>query len=170
MSTDAADHLCDDLVLPRWAYVPGVDTQADRAALDRVKALVPARFDGFVPASHPAVQYGLRLNDEGFFWEAHEILEAVWKVAPKGGLDRLCLRGCIQIANANLKLKMGRFPAVKRLLTDAATEFRELAVRRRGCADASLAAVFPAEALADGLRTWAGRPVSLGTIVPVAHG
>lgn len=164
-----SDQSAEPLALPRWAYVPGVGTQADRVALDRVKALVPARFDSCVPAAHAAVVYGLRLNNEGFFWEAHEILEAVWKVAPKGGLDRLCLRGCIQIANANLKLKMGRLPAVKRLIADAATELAELAVRRRACADDSLAAGFPAEALAEDLRNWAGRSVIIGTIMPVQH-
>jgi hypothetical protein len=165
-----SDQISDTLNLPRWAYVPGVDTQADRVTLDRVKALVPERFDGFVPASHAAVLYGLRLNNEGFFWEAHEILEAVWKVAPKGGLDRICLRACIQIANANLKLRMGKLQAVKRLIADAAAELTELTVRRRSQAGDSLAAGFPAEALAKELRNWAGQTVIIGTIVPISHG
>jgi len=151
--------------LPRWAYVPGVDEAPDRAALDRVKALVPARFDGHVPADHPALLYGLRLNDEGLFWEAHEILEAVWKAAPQGGLDRLCLRGCIQIANANLKLRMGRQRAVDRLLADAAAEFAELAVRRRGTGTGSFAAGYPVAAMLERLRARAGAAGPEGTII-----
>lgn len=161
----ASDQLFDQLALPRWAYVPGVDTQADRAALDRVKALVPARFDGHVSASHPALLYGLRLNDEGFFWEAHEILEAVWKAAPQGGLDRLCLRACIQIANANLKLKMGKPRAVGRLRADAAAEFAELAVRRRGERTGSFAAGYPVAAMVELLRARAAMPGSVGIIM-----
>ncbi len=73
------------LPLPRWVYVPGEDAEADHATLAQAKALVPARFEGFVPASHPALRYGLELNDAGFFWECHEILEAVWAAAPQGG-------------------------------------------------------------------------------------
>src|SRR5882724_7858726 len=119
------------LTLPRWAYVPGTGIEVDRAPLERIKAQVPSRFDGFVPAAHPALTYGLRLNDEGFFWEAHEILEAVWKAAPPGGLDRICLRACIQIANANLQLKIGKLRAAERLIAEAVDEFSELEVRRR---------------------------------------
>jgi DUF309 family protein family protein len=165
MSANAADQTLASLPLPRWAYVPGVDTAADRATLTLVKEQVPPRFEVFVPASHPALLYGLRLNDEGFFWEAHEILEAVWKAAPQGGLDRICLRGCIQIANANLKMKMGRLRAVERLIADAAAEFAELAVRRRGISSGSFAGVFPAVALAERLRSRAGRPEAKGMIV-----
>lgn len=162
-----ADQLSDALALPRWVYVPGVDAEADRTTLDRVKALVPVRFDGHVPAMHPALLYGLRLNDEGFFWEAHEILEAVWKAAPQGGLDRICLRAYIQIANANLKLKMGKQRAVDRLLADATAEFAELAVRRRGEGTGSFAAGYPAAALTELLRTRAGQAGSGGTIIPI---
>ena len=143
-------------MLPRWAYVPGTASEPDRATLALVKAQVPSRFDGFVPASHPALTYGLQLNDAGFFWEAHEILEAVWKAAPQGGLDRICLRGCIQIANANLKLKMGKLRAAERLIAEAASEFAELAVRRRVNSEESFAVSFPARSLAEILQTRAG--------------
>ncbi|MEW6639235.1 MAG: DUF309 domain-containing protein [Pseudomonadota bacterium] len=134
----------DAFALPRWAYVPGVDAAADRAALDPVKACVPAAFEQGVPASHPALAYGLRLNDAGFFWEAHEILEAVWQAAPKGGRDRIVLRGCIQVANANLKLKMGRLAAARRLYAEAEAEFAELGLRRGGDGADGFAARFPA--------------------------
>jgi hypothetical protein len=143
----------ETLALPRWAYVPGDSNEPDRAALQPIKDMVPPRFEGFVSASHPAVTYGLRLNDAGFFWEAHEILEAVWKAAPQGGLDRICLRGCIQIANANLKLKMGRLRAAERLIAEAAAEFAELNVRRRRInSEGSFAGCFPSASLAGQLR------------------
>ncbi|MFG3757131.1 hypothetical protein, partial [Klebsiella pneumoniae] len=58
--------------LPRWAHVPGVGAAADRDALDPVKAHVPASFIRHVPATHPALCHGLRLNDACYFWEAHE--------------------------------------------------------------------------------------------------
>ena len=138
--------------LPRWVYVPGKDTEADHATLARAKALVPVRFEGSVPASHPALRYGLRLNDAGFFWECHEILEAIWKAAPQGGRDRILLRACIQIANANLKLKLHRPRAMVRLIGEALGGAR----RTRACARRTTGRLcrraFPVEALASVLR------------------
>src|SRR3954453_24146119 len=117
-----------DLALPRWAWIPGVETGADHETLAMAKALVPARFNGFVPARHPALRYGLGLNDCGFFWESHEILEAVWGAAPQRGRERILLRACIQIANANLKLRMEKFYAPSRLFGEALAELHELSL------------------------------------------
>jgi predicted metal-dependent hydrolase len=141
-----------DLALPRWAYVPGKQPAADHDALERAKALVPVRYDGFVPASDPALRYGLALNDGGFFWEAHEILEAIWKVAPQGGRDRILLRACIQVANANLKMKMDRPRAALRLLLDAAMELDEVAVRARSGASIGFAGSFAVDCLNSSIR------------------
>ena len=97
-----------NLPLPGWAYVPGetAEADADYETLARAKSLVPSRFGGYVPARHPALRYGIALNDRGYFWESQEILEAVWAAAPQGGRERILLRACIQIANANLRLRM----------------------------------------------------------------
>ena len=140
------------LPLPRWVYMPGHGGEPDRETLERVKALVPARFERAVPAGHPALRYGLALNDGGWFWEAHEILEAIWKVAPQGGRDRILLRACIQIANANLKLKMKRSRAAERLFADALAELSELAVRRPDGSD-GFAGRSSGVALAETVRT-----------------
>jgi hypothetical protein len=97
-----------NLPLPGWAYVPGetAEAAADHDTLWQAKALVPSRFRDFVPARHPALRYGIALNDAGYFWEAQEVLEAVWAAAPQRGRERVLLRACIGIANANLKLRM----------------------------------------------------------------
>ena len=81
-------------------------SSADYETLAQITALVPPRFGGYVPARHPALRYGLTLNDRGYFWEAQEILEAVWAAAPQGGRERILLRACILIATANLRLRM----------------------------------------------------------------
>ena len=120
------------LDLPRWAYLPGKTPEPDREPLERAKALVPPIFADGVPAEHPAFRYGLALHDGGFFWEAHEVWEAVWKAAPKNGCDRLVLRALIQLANAKLKLRMGRARAATRLVEEARAELAEAG--RRGCA------------------------------------
>src|SRR4051794_10853940 len=140
-----------DIALPRWAHLPGVEAAADHETLAMAKALVPARFNGFVPARHPALRYGLALNDAGFFWECHEILEAVWAAAPQGGRDRILLRACIQVANANLKLKLNRPNAAARLIGEALAELGELGVRQAGEED-GISGLFPAAALASRLQ------------------
>jgi hypothetical protein len=120
------------LDLPRWPYLPGGTPEPDRATVERAKALVPAAFgDAGVSRDHPAFRYGLTLHDAGFFWEAHEVWEAVWKAASKNGCDRLVLRALIQIANAGLKLRMGRKQAAVRLVDEASAELCE--AMRRGC-------------------------------------
>jgi Domain of unknown function (DUF309) len=112
------------LPLPQWAYVPGetTDAAADHDTLWQAMALVPSRFQDFVPARHPALRYGIALNDAGYFWEAQEILEAVWAAAPQGGRERILLRACIQIANANLRLRMHKPLAAARLFGEALGE------------------------------------------------
>ena len=120
------------LPLPRWAYLPGKTSEPDREPLERAKALVPKAYETGVNPGDRAFRYGLALHDAGLFWEAHEVWEAVWKAAPKNGCDRLVLRALVQLANAGLKLRMGRQQAAERLLAEARAELAEAA--RRGCA------------------------------------
>jgi hypothetical protein len=143
-----------NLPLPQWAYVPGetAEAEADYDTLAQAKLLVPSRFRGYVPARHPALRYGLTLNDRGYFWESQEILEAVWAAAPQGGRERTLLRACIQIANANLRLRMQKPHAAARLLGEALAELD--ALNRKGAAPGDgFADGFPTAALATLLRT-----------------
>jgi hypothetical protein len=138
------------LPLPEWAYVPGepVDSEPDHETLWQAKALVPAQFFGFVPARHPALRYGIALNDAGYFWEAQEVLEAVWAAAPQRGRERVLLRACIQIANANLKLRMQKPHATARLWREAWVAIKDLLSRRSPGAGDGFADRFPAARLA----------------------
>jgi|SRR5579872_879174 len=144
VSTTAAD-----LPLPEWAYMPGQTTAAepDYDTLSLAKALVPARFRGFVPARHPALRYGITLNDAGYFWEAQQVLEAVWAAAPQGGRERILLRACIQVANANLKLRMQKPQAAARHWGEALSAINGLLARRREASGDGFADRFPAATL-----------------------
>ncbi len=148
------------LPLPQWAYVPGetADAVADYETLAQAKLLVPSAFRGYVPARHPALRYGLALNDHGYFWESQEILEAVWAAAPQGGRERVLLRGCILIANGNLRLRMQKPHTAARLFGDALRELQALSVRR-GPAGDGFADHFPRDALAASLSFRLARPV-----------
>ena len=147
-----------NLPLPRWAYVPGEadEADADYETLAQITALVPLRFGGYVPARHPALRYALRLNDHGYFWESQEIFEAVWAAAPQGGRERILLRACIQIATANLRLRMQKPAAAARLLGEALGELKALGMRNPG--GDGFADGFPVAALGELIRAKLARP------------
>jgi hypothetical protein len=148
-----------NLPMPQWAYVPGetAEADADYETLAQAKLLVPPRFRGYVPARHPALRYGLALNDRGYFWESQEILEAVWAAAPQGGRERILLRACILIATANLRLRMQKPNAAARLLHEALAELKALARNGNASGD-GFADGFPAAALAARLAAKLERP------------
>jgi Domain of unknown function (DUF309) len=146
------------LPLPRWAYVPGEadEADADYETLAQITALVPSRFRGHVPARHPALRYSLQLNDHGYFWESQEIFEAVWAAAPQGGRERILLRACIQIATANLRLRMQKPNTAARLLGEALVELKALGLRSAG--GDGFADGFPVAALGELIRARLARP------------
>ncbi len=148
------------LPLPQWAYVPGetADADADYDTLAQVKVLIPSRFRDYVPARHPALRYGIHLNDRGYFWESHEILEAVWAAAPQGGRERVLLRACILIATANLRLRMQKSHAAARLFGDALGELKALGIRQATAAGHGFADGFPTAILAAALKGKLERP------------
>src|SRR4051812_36604649 len=148
-----------NLPLPRWAYVPGEadEASADYETLAQIAVLVPPRFRGYVPARHPALRYGIILNDHGYFWESQEILEAVWAAAPQGGRERILLRACILIAMANLRLRMQKPHAAARLLREALGELNALGMRSAG--GDGFADGFPVAALAMLIKAKLERPL-----------
>src|ERR1700726_381790 len=149
-----------NLPLPQWPYVPGelAEAAADYETLAQAKLLVPSRFRGYVPARHPALRYGLALNDAGYFWEAQEILETVWAAAPQGGRERILLRACIRIANANLRLRMQKPHAAARVFGEALGELNALGFRHATAAGDGLVDAFPTAALAALLKAKLAQP------------
>lgn len=153
-------HAAGQLPWPQWAYVPGEAgaADADSETLGLAKALVPSVFRGHVPARHPALRYALALNDRGYFWEAQEVLEAMWAAAPQGGRERVLLRACIHIANANLRLRMQRPHSAARLFGDALVELTALSSRKAAGGGDGFVESFPVAALVALLRAKLGRP------------
>lgn len=117
------------LPLPAHAHVPGSGSTPGMAPLEAAKALAPpvTRREGW--QENPAYLYGHDLLEAGFFWEAHEVWEAVWLNCPPNSLEKLLLRMLIQQANARLKLVMGRQRAAERLADEAETLRAELGGR-----------------------------------------
>lgn len=102
--------------LPCRRHIPASGSTPDRAPLDAVKALTPPRVSEETWQEAPAYAYGLHLYAHGFFWEAHEVWEAVWLATAPNSQERCLLAGLIQLANACLKLEMAQPKAALRLL------------------------------------------------------
>ena len=104
-----------EIELPVHAHLPGENARHPEGFLDHVIDLAPDTTLSQDASSNIPFQYGLRLLEEGFYWEAHEVLEAVWMNAVPNSKERHLLQGIIHIANASLKLKLKRLNAAQRL-------------------------------------------------------
>lgn len=108
-----------DLPLPAQPFVPGRGPRPEAGTFIAIADRAPARTDPAAWRANEAWLYGFRLYDAGCFWEAHEVWEPVWMGAAPNSAERHLAQGLIQLANACLKLAMGRKRAALRLLRDA---------------------------------------------------
>jgi hypothetical protein len=60
--------------------------------------------------------YGVDLYNHAYWWETHEIWEAIWQQSDKKGVQGRFIQGLIQIAAAHLKRHIGNEEGVQRLL------------------------------------------------------
>ena len=116
--------------LPSHRYLPGRTARHPEDAFDAIKARAIRPTATTTAAQNEAWRYGLRLFDARFWWEAHEVLEAVWLNAPPNSAERAQVQAVIQLANAALKAELGKPNAAARLLALARDLIAEAAL---GC-------------------------------------
>lgn len=106
----------ENVPLPMMAHVPGTnERQPELAMLEAIAAQASKSTSDATSDENPAWAYGLRLLRNGFYWETHEVLEAVWMNAAPNSRERHLVQGVIHIANAALKVRMDRSDAARRL-------------------------------------------------------
>ncbi len=96
---------------PAYSYVPGnwphPTRHPDGHSVGEIEppaiALEPARW-----RECPEYLHGIRLFDAGYYWEAHEAWEGVWKASPRTGAEEHLLRGLAQFAAGALKVRQGK--------------------------------------------------------------
>lgn len=112
---------------PSYRYVPGAQphpTSDPRGhSYDRPRRFPAAPLNGRRWRESPGYLYGCDLYNRGYWWEAHEAWEAIWHLAGRGSPERAALQALIQVANAHLKLHMGRLNAVMRLQASYGAHF-----------------------------------------------
>ena len=102
-------------LFPEYPYVPGRTPRHPEGWFDAIRDTVRPGATARELADSPAWAAGLAYLEDGFFWEAHEVLEPVWMALPHGSREREMVQALIQLANACLKREMGRPRAVLRL-------------------------------------------------------
>lgn len=117
------------------SYTPPRDATARQAAAGHAPA-VP--FDGGRWHECAAYLYGIDLHNHGYWWEAHEEWETLWKASPPGSAHGRLLQALIQSCAIWLKLEVGEHAGVERLLARAgalvaATEPGETVLGVRVC-------------------------------------
>ncbi len=115
--------------LPPHAHVPGANRRHDEGLFDAFRTTVRPGMSAATLAQSPAFRAGLRFHRAGYHWEAHEVWEAVWMACPDDSAERALVQGLIQIANARLKIAMGKPKASVRLCGIAAECLRQSAER-----------------------------------------
>jgi len=105
----------DPISLPPYAYVPGINGRHDPEIFAPFHASVCGAMGPEELARSIAWRAGWVFVQNGYYWEAHEVLEAVWSVLPPGSDERLFVQAIIQAANAALKLEMQRPKATLKL-------------------------------------------------------
>jgi len=107
--------LAPDIPRPSHAYVPGLSARHPEDWFDGIKHTAQAGMSVETLRQSRAFIAGVTYFEAGYFWECHEVLEAVWMALPRQAPERKVVQAVIQLANARLKLKMERPRAVLRL-------------------------------------------------------
>lgn len=103
------------MTLPTKAYVPGRTDRHPEGYFDPIRDTARSGMSPDELAVSDAFQIGLTYLRSGYDWEAHEVLEPVWMALPEDSVERRCVQALIQLANAQLKLKMNKPKAARRL-------------------------------------------------------
>ena len=105
----------EQFTLPARPHRPGPGRRPDMALLEAAKAACPKITEPARWQENRTYRAGWNLYDAGFYWEAHELWEAVWLACRPNSLEQRFLKMIIQNSNARLKEAMDRDKAAARL-------------------------------------------------------
>jgi predicted metal-dependent hydrolase len=124
-----------DAPWPLYAFVPGRGLPHPISDPDGHSFGSTPAVEAFDPARWPesrAYLRGVDLFNYGYYWEAHEVWEGIWRGYDRSQTPALFLQGLIKLAAAGVKTREGVVQGVTRLAADAAAHFREIHNRPDG--------------------------------------
>src|SRR5579872_3803933 len=113
----SAPRLLPERPLPDYSYVPGKFPHPTRNPQSvGTNANAPSITIGSPSEWRTCESYlwGIDLFNNGFYWEAHESWEAVWKAAGRTGTAAQFCQALIKFAAAGVKAREGNAQGVKR--------------------------------------------------------
>lgn len=116
---------------PPHAYIPGKTARHPEGNFDEFKlSLNSKKYKCF----HETETWKMAFIflDKSYYWEAHELFEAIWFLCPPNSPEKLFVQALIQLANAGLKQKMGADGAVKKLTLESNRLAKEAFNRSNG--------------------------------------
>jgi predicted metal-dependent hydrolase len=128
----ALPRYCPQRSLPGRAYQPGAGPRPKSHSSPAVIAFDIGEGSGSL-RQHEAFCWGVDLYNHGFYWEAHEAWEDLWKLCDRGTTLHVFLQGLIQCAAFCLRVSMAPHRQASPAL--AARALRKLhAADGHGCA------------------------------------
>jgi uncharacterized protein len=130
--TNSRPRFVPDAPLPPYSYVPG---RFPHPITDRAGHLYgkpperPLAPDSDCWRGSRAYLYGVDLFNFGYYWEAHEVWEALWRAYGRRGPTADFFRGLIKLAAAGAKVRQGVAAGVASHAARASAVFRSTAER-----------------------------------------
>lgn len=118
-----------DRPFPSYRFVPGKTPHPTRDPEGHSYNKHPEKLAAFKSGQWQSCDeylYGIDLFNHGYWWEAHEALEAVWVAAGRQTETGLFIQGLIQIAVAHLKNFQGFNDVAKRMATEGLEKMKRI--------------------------------------------
>ena len=111
---DVSPPLVPQKSLPPYAYLPGKNAHPARDPAGHSYHVEPIPVAAEASPSSDAFLWGLDLFNHGYYWEAHEAWEGLWRVADRDGQLRVLVKGLILLAAAGVKIRERKNAAAQR--------------------------------------------------------
>jgi len=114
--TDKTPKYSDIDDFPPYAFVPGYypHPQKDPAGHSYGKPEPkPEKLDHEKWKESQLYLYGVDLFNRGYYWEAHETWEVLWRLAERGDPVELLLHGLIKLAAAGVKVRQNNSMGIR---------------------------------------------------------
>lgn len=108
--------------------------------------------------------YAVDLFNAGYWWEAHEAFERLWRLADSEASSRLLLQGLIQLAAAALKWRCQQSRGVSKLASSALSK-----LSRVRALEGDRFMGLGVSTLIEATRTWAAAPAGIQMLVIELH-
>ena len=112
--------------LPPYAYLPGKNPHPVRDPTGHSYHVEHIPVAAGPSLGSDAFLWGLDLFNHGYYWEAHEAWEGLWRVEDRDGPLRMLFKGLILLSAAGIKIREGKHAAAVRHAGRAAALLRRL--------------------------------------------